>query len=368
MNNRLIILSVLSVTLQFLIGTVPTATAAESAQPNTVKATPDVIIYRGSYPGWPWVARTSSAKLVCVWREGTVHSYSSTGKLMLAESTDEGKTWSALRTIHDEPDVDDRNIALLPLSDDEWLVCYNTYTKDLVSRTFTLRTIDGGKKWSKPQLVCDLDARTRSAPIKLSTGRLVLPFYRAPGDQSLAALSDDGGNSWDVVEVANVPGFIGDEWDVCEMPDGRLVGIMRNNLRREDGTYDGTFYKTESRDRGNSWSKPMRTNLCSLRNTSPAQIFLHNDRPVVLYSNARMVSVVMAASDDPDLLVWKVEKQLPCYQYRPDGKPIADGSYPVSVSVGDNRRFIVDYQHDGDDHLIAGYFVELPQSLTVGLK
>ena len=55
-------------------------------------------------------------------------------------------------------------------------------------------------------------------------------------------------------------------------------------------------------------------------------------------------------------------ERLPCYRYREDGRPISDSSYPVSVSVGGNRRFIVDYQHDGDDHLVTGYFVELPQA------
>ena len=56
----------------------------------------------------------------------------------------------------------------------------------------------------------------------------------------------------------------------------------------------------------------------------------------------------------------KPEVVVYCGTYREDGRPILDSSYPVSVPVGGNRRFIVDYQYDGEDHLVTGYFVDLP--------
>lgn len=337
----------------------------EAATP-APKNAPDVVVYRGAYPGWPWVARTPGGKLVCVWREGIRHAYSAEGKLMFSQSADGGRTWSKAATILDVPDVDDRNVAILCLSDTDWLVSYNSYTRELVSRTITFRTLDGGRTWSAPKLVCNLDARTRAAPVRLSSGELVLPFYRAPGEQSLAAVSADDGLSWDVVEIANGPGFAGDEWDLAELADGRLVGIIRNNARSDAPGEMGWFYKTESRDRGRTWTQPVRTNLRDARSTSPAQVFLHHGRPVVLYSVARMVSVVMATTDDPQLVNWNVEERLPCYAYRADGQPIADGSYPVSAAVSGQRRLIVDYVHDGDFHAIAGYFVDLPASWNRG--
>ena len=33
-----------------------------------------------------------------------------------------------------------------------------------------------------------------------------------------------------------------------------------------------------------------------------------------------------------------------------------------SARLGPNRRFIVDYQHDDEDHLVTGYFVDLPKA------
>lgn len=198
--------------------------------------------------------------------------------------------------------------------------------------------------------------KTGPTPLKLSTGELVLPFYREPNIQSFTAVSSNNGKSWTLVEIENIEGFLGDEWDACELPDGRLVGIIRNSAPNNDGT----FYITESHNRGRRWTKPVRTNLRDTRFTSPAQIFLHQGRPVVLYSDARMVSVAMAVTDDPQLIQWKVDERLPCYRYREDDRPILDSSYPVSVPVGGLRRFIVDYQHDGEDHLVTGYFVDLP--------
>ena len=352
-----------------LLGTLSGAGLAQSAPPanlsgNSLKSKPDVVVYRGMYPGWPWVTRTPGGKLVCVWREGERHVFSAAGKLMLSTSDDQGRAWSKPRTFHDEPGIDDRNVAILALSDTDWLVAFNTYTADNKSRVFTLRTGDGGQSWAKPQLICDFDARTRAAPLKLSTGELVLPFYREPNIQSFAAVSGDDGKTWKLVEIENHEGFLGDEWDACELPDGRLVGIIRNSAPKNDGT----FYKIESRDRGHAWTRPVRTNLRDTRSTSPAQIFRHQGRPVVLYSDARMVSVAMAVSDDPQLIQWQVNERFPCYRYREDGRPIVDSSYPVSVSVGGNRRFIVDYQHDGEDHLVTGYFVDLPRTWNRKLK
>lgn len=326
------------------------------------KSAADVVVFRGSYPGWPWVAKTPSGKLVCVWREGTAHEYSSEGRLQWSASIDAGMSWSEPATIVDAPEVDDRNVAITCLTETQWLVCYNSYTKDRVSQVWTVRTENAGQSWQTPQLVCDLDARTRSAIVPLSTGEFVLPFYRAPGDQALVGLSVDRGKTWTVVEIANGPGFVGDEWDLVELPDGRLAGIIRNSAPVEKEDDRGWFYLVESRDRGRSWSSARRTNLRDTRSTSPAQIFLHEGRTVVLYSNARMVSVVMATTDDPTLLRWNTDHLFECYHYRSDHAAIQDGSYPVSVALGGRRRLIVDYVHDGDSKTISGYFVELPQA------
>lgn len=320
-----------------------------------VKSKPDVILHRGGYPGWPWITRAAKERLVCVFRDDGVHGFSPTGKIMWTFSEDDGQTWAPTRTVVDEPGVDDRNSAVAQLPDGRLMVCYNTYTKDHVSRCMTICSHDGGATWGKPQPIAELDARTRGAPIVLASGDLLIPIYKAPGNGSIAARSSDGGKTWELSELANSKNFVGDEWVVLEFEPGRIVGIIRENRVR-----DGYFWKTESRDGGRTWDTPAKTNVRDARSTSPAHLDRHGSTPVLTYADRRMISVSMVTTEDTDFLRWDIESRLLCYQYRPDGRPIADASYPVSVAVGKRRRLIVDYEIRPEGKWIAGYFVDLP--------
>jgi len=335
----------------------PSAAAGPKPSPailRAVKSRPDVIVYRGNYPGWPWVAR-AGRRLVCAFRDDGVHGFSPTGKVMCAFSEDEGKTWSPARVVTDEPGVDDRNAAVSHLPDGTLMICYNTYTREHVSRSMVLCSLDGGTTWGQPRPISPLDARTRAAPLALSSGDILIPFYRAPGNGSLAALSADGGKTWQVASVPDTKGFLGDEWSALEVEKGRLVGIIRNS-----GAADGYFWKTESRDNGRTWAVPVKTNVRDARSTSPAHLDFHGKTPVLTYADRRMVSVSMVTTRDAEFRTWDLEGRLPCYQYCPDGAPIADASYPVSVAVGEHRRLIVDYEIRPEGKWIAGYFVDLP--------
>jgi hypothetical protein len=301
----------------------------------------------------------AKGRLVCVFRDDSVHDFSPGGKVLMTESRDEGKTWSPARVVADEPDVDDRNAAIAPLPDGRLMVCYNTYTRQRVSRVMVAASRDGGATWDKPSPVADLDARTRAAPMALASGDLFLPIYKAPGNGSIAALSADGGRTWKLVPVPDVPGFVGDEWSAVEVEKGRIVGIHRNN-----GAADGHFWKSESRNGGRAWDKPARTNVRDARSTSPAHFDFHGKVPVLTYADRRMVSVSMVTTRDPDFRAWDIGRRLACYQYLPDGSAIADASYPVSVAAGARRRFIVDYEIRPESRQIAGYFVDLPADWT----
>ncbi|MBX3414010.1 MAG: exo-alpha-sialidase [Pirellulales bacterium] len=321
------------------------------------KSQPDVTLYQGSYPGWPWIARTPAGKLVATFREGNEHGYSPNGRVLVVESTDEGKTWTAPKVVADQKDVDDRNAAILALSDDDWLVSYNTYTADLVSRPVIVRTLDGGRTWSAPQMVADIDARTRSAAIKLSSGELLLPIYRAQGNGSLCARSEDNGKTWQIVPLADSDGYVGDEWSLAEVSPGRVVGIHRNN----HSTRDGFLWRTESADAGKTWSSAERTNVQCQRHPAPAQLFVVDGKPILAYADRRMVSLSLVTTDDPKLLNWDLDRRLTAVQYLPDGSPISDAGYPSVVSLGKNKLMLIDYEITEEEHLVTGYFVELPQ-------
>ena len=328
-----------------------------SIQAQQMPATqPAAVIFEGSYPGWPWVTSGSDGTLYCVFREGTIHEYSPSGKVMLSRSIDQGRTWSQAETIVDAPEVDDRNAAIVELADRSLLVTYNIYTNARESTAKSVRSTDGGKTWSAPASLGIANTRTCAAAVVLHDSSLVLPLYLAPGSGALAARSSDNGRSWQCARVPDAKGFIGDEWDLLEVSPGRLIGILRNN---QSGS-DGTFWKTESRDGGRSWSVPRPTNVRSNRFPSPPQIVRHGHTPILIYADRRMVSVSAVRSTDPDFLRWDVDNRLPCYLYCADESPILDASYPVSARLDDCRRIIVDYEIRSQSHRIAAYVVTLP--------
>lgn len=317
---------------------------------------PAVVIYEGTYPGWPWIAAGQDGTLHCVFREGTAHEFSESGRILHTTSRDQGRSWSRPAVIVDAPGVDDRNVAIAELPDRRLLVTYNTYTAARASEAMAVVSDDGGRTWSAPASLGIANTRTRAAVVPLADGSSILPLYLAPGSGALAARSTDGGRSWQAIRVPDAEGFVGDEWDLLEVEPGRLVGILRNNRPGSDGT----FWKTESRDGGRTWAVPRPTNVRSLRYPSPPQIVRHGPSVLLIHADRRMVSVSIVRTQDPDFLTWDVEHRLPAYLYNRDETPIADGSYPVSAPIGRTRRFVVDYEIRPDSRRIAGYVVELP--------
>lgn len=327
-----------------------------AGESSSVKSQPDVIVYGGSYPGWPWITSDKQGRLICVFREGTEHGYSATGRVMITTSTDQGKTWSGPTVVVDVEGVDDRNAAVTVLPNEEWLVAYNEYTVDKRSQAKTVRSADGGRSWSVSQPLDQTNTRTRSAAVVLSNNDLVLPYYVAPGNGALAALSHDLGRTWKTVRIPDTEGFVGDEWDLIEVKPGRLIGIFRNNHPDRHGF----FWKSESHDSGRTWSAPKRTNVQSRRAPSPAQITKQNGAPTLIFADRRMVSVSAVTTDDPDFLRWDVDNRLECYRYSADESPIPDASYPVSAPISPGKRLIVDYEIRPQSKRIAGYVVTFP--------
>jgi len=336
-----------------------------SASAVVPKTQPDVVIYEGAYPGWPWVAKGTDGTMFCVFREGTEHDFSASGRAVLCRSRDHGRTWSKPSVIADAPNVDDRNVAVTALpaasvnfpAPTELLAVFNTYTAARESLAVSVRSTDAGDTWSTSTPIGTPNTRTRSAPVVLADGGLLLPYYVAPGNGALAARSTDRGQTWSTVRVPDTDGFIGDEWDVIEVSPGRMIGLIRNNHPQTDGY----FWLTESRDGGGTWAVPKKTNVQSTRAPSPPQLCRHNETVTLIYADRRMVSVCVAKAMDGDFVHWDVTHRAPAYQYNPDESPILDGSYPASVQTGPHERFIVDYEIRPESKRITGYFVRLPE-------
>lgn len=123
-----------------------------------------------------------------------------------------------------------------------------------------LRTsADGGLSWSEPQDLTEV-SRDLKAPdwrssfagpgcaIQTRSGRLIVPMWKVDKPWGVFAIfSDDGGRTWSRGEA--VPGGLGDENQVVELADGKIM----MDFRQRSGP---NRWLALSSDGGRTWSAP----------------------------------------------------------------------------------------------------------------
>lgn len=190
--------------------------------------------------------------------------------LVMKRSTDGGKTWSAMRVIEDPGEkwsaanpatVVDRTNGRLWLL---YLRCKpGRSTETARAGTDDIETPartsdDHGVTWSQPidltAVARDMkDSRWRSSvvgpggPIQTRNGRLMAAVWKVDPPGVLAIFSEDHGKSWQRGDV--VPGGRGDENQLVELADGRILMDIRQN----SGPHR---FLAESADGGKTWSAP----------------------------------------------------------------------------------------------------------------
>ena len=217
-----------------------------------LKSQPDVILHRGGYPGWPWVARAEAAAGLRVsrrrrarllaHRQGDVDRQRRRRQDLVAGPGDRRRARAS--TIATPPSCE--------LPDGRWMVLLQHATPRTTSRGRMVtcsrdrrRHLDRAARRSpsstrepaapRSLLVLRRHARCRSTrPRATVRSRPARPTAARPGSvvpraRRRTASSATNGSS-------------------LEVEKGRIVGIIRNN-----GARDGYFWKTESRDGGRTW-------------------------------------------------------------------------------------------------------------------
>lgn len=208
-------------------------------------------------------------------------------RILLRRSTDDGKTWSAPKSIADVPGPKTKNEFALRLKNvDQSHVTYNNPviiagrdgTVHMLfcleyMRCFYQRSTDDGVTWSAPVETTQTFEKFRPAyawkvlatgpdhGIQLRTGRLVVPVWLSTGTGGNAhrpsvtstIYSDDQGKTWQAGDVA-VP--CTEEWInpnetvAVELADGRVM----LNVRSESKAHRRIV--TTSKDGATGWSTP----------------------------------------------------------------------------------------------------------------
>lgn len=186
---------------------------------------------------------------------------------------------------------------------------------------------------------------TRTHPLQLPSGRILLPLYSDGYSFSLIGISDDGGYTWKSSEP--IVGYGNIQPSIVRKKDGTLVAYMRDN-----GPPPKRAHISTSKDDGITWTPAEDSELLN-PGTSLEAIVLADGNWVVVYNDieSRRFSLVAALSDDEGK-TWKWKRHL-------DGNPTHPSAnqyhYP-SVIQG----------KDGSIHVTYSYFVQDPAEPTKG--
>lgn len=319
------------------------------------------------YFGWPSVTRMDDGTLIAGASGFRYRHICPWGMTTIFFSHDDGQTWSEPMVIHDSP-LDDRDVGVVALKNQivmaTWFTLDPRRYRDIFERwgdegiknrmrarlsTLTENTIrdhagswtrvsfDGGKTWSKPHRA---PVSSPHGPTLLKNGSILYLGKQFPGDLSqkwgdiTAAVSIDYGVTWKEIGTVPVPEgvTINDvhEAHACQMPDGRLIGVLRVH---ENSV--GVTWQTESLDGGRTWSAPVRMPV----NSVPAQLVLHSSGTLICtygYRHEPYGQHVIFSKDGGNTWI----HDMPLRDDGPDG----DLGYPCTAELGDGSLITVYYQ------------------------
>jgi predicted neuraminidase len=174
---------------------------------------------------------------------------------------------------------------------------------------------------------------TRTHPIELPTGRMIVPLYSDGYSFSLMALSDDAGKTWFASEPIVGAGNI--QPSVVRRKDGTLVAYMRDN-----GPPPKRIHISTSSDDGMSWAPAADTNFPN-PGSSVEAIALRDGSWILVYNDTEKGrnSLAVSRSDDEGK-TWKWKRHIerdeqetePSSFHYPSVMQASDGTIHVTYS------------------------------------
>lgn len=321
-----------------------------------------------NYFGWPSVAKLDDGTIVagssglrrahvCPW-----------GKSVLCYSSDGGETYGEMTVAHNDM-IDNRDLGVIAMGGQRFAITWfsldtrvydmkkclrpedvqdgedymATWKDDTVSAlmgSWMKITPDGGKTWTRPIRV------PVSAPhgfICLKNGDLgyfgkgYREDLRGPSGPVQYVVSSDGGFTWAVRGEVPIPEEdveLYHEPHVIELTDGRLMGVIRYHIPKEQG-YGLDTCLSFSDDGGKTWTEPERMNIAG----SPPHLLRHSSGAIVLTYGYREIGYGQRARISRDEgKTWSEDIII-----RDDGET-GDLGYPGSIELDDGSIYTVYYQ------------------------
>jgi hypothetical protein len=334
------------------------------------------------YFGWPTVGRMDDGQLFVATSGLRNYHVCPFGRTVICTSNDDGKTWGSPRVINDTP-LDDRDAGVISLGPGKLLLAWFTVDSRSDKPSEYEKKLDalGAKRWREGRARVTDESVTQCAgswvrlsndagitwgdpirvnvsaphgPIQLRSGDLIyfgkelapagLGWSMSSG-QVTAIKGTDGGRIWERLGSVPLPADMDTEYfhepHVMELPDGRLVGLIRcdpshhDYHNRQPGQTDFELFQSISSDGGSTWSTAEPLGF----HGSPPHLLSHSSGTLICsYSYREEPYGVRVMISRDGAKNWEYDHIL-----RDDG-PHPDLGYPSSVELGDGSVLTVYYQ------------------------
>ena len=193
------------------------------------------------YEAWPDVVLTEGGKLICVFTECEHHLDRKNSRLMITESLDRGRTWSAKKPFTEKGQTSDYfNCARISKLRDGTLaiICdkLNGFDKENTAITYVWYGDKEGNVWSEPEIL-PFNGIVPDKLLQLENGRLIISNHnRNPENNKTEQhlwYSDDNGKTWsDKITVAADERYNLCEVSILECENNTLIGFLRENSKQ----------------------------------------------------------------------------------------------------------------------------------------
>lgn len=319
------------------------------------------------YQAWPDLVLTDGGKLICIFTECKHHLNRELSRLMICESADRGRTWSAKKPFTDYTPTGTHynNARISKLSDGTLAVVCDLVQKDenKASKVYRWHADAEGLRWTGPIKT----PATGIVPDKLKelqNGRWLLASHFLNKDtkklEQYLWYSDDKGQTWsDRITVAADPRYHLCETSIIETAGGVLIAFLReNSMAGCDG------FKAFSYDNGETWDGVYPIPVPGLHR--PTAGYLQDGRIMITHRflqggrvnlHSMTQNVFAAFMEEEDAL--KKERSEQAVRIMPldyDRSPTPDIGYTGWVQFDDGEIYVVTYLvDDAPQAQIRGY-------------
>ncbi|HRO46145.1 exo-alpha-sialidase [Agriterribacter sp.] len=192
---------------------------------------------------------------------------------------------------------------------------------------------------------------TRIKPLITGNGRILLPLYSDGFNMSLAAISDDDGETWRPGLPIVGRGPI--QPALAQKKDGTIVAFMRDS-----GDSPTRVHTSRSADEGESWTPSIKTEI---PNTASVEICVLADGKWAFLGNdvddGRYILSLYISSDEGETWKWKTKIE---------DHPKENGrySYPSLIQAEDGLLHMTYSFHKNNKEKSIKYVVVDPQKIT----